>query len=86
VTAGLKQMSKENLFAYVHWADGYASVINIANIKVPRKEILEYIIGDKIKAPFPGYPGEHDATIIQISGMLIPLFCFSSLIVFLSCG
>jgi len=57
----------ETKYAIVQWNDKFTSVVNLDNVKLPRKPIHQYMEGEFITALFGKKP--YRARISEISGM-----------------
>lgn len=71
------QSKKMARYAIVHWEDHFVSLINLENVKEPRKPVQKYKVGDYITATYG--KKTYKARISEISGTYscIPRVSFS---------
>ncbi len=56
------------MFASIEWEDGFVSIISVASILTPRRELNQYKAGDGITAKWRGKV--YSATILEIRGKM----------------
>lgn len=62
-------------YAIIQWNDSFTNLLNLENVKIPRKPVNEYKEGDYITANYGKRP--YRARISEISGKYDPTQCHS---------